>query len=281
MRLDVSRKYPPALDSSNSLSPVAAACSSGVARNQGEVRWVTGDGAGQRTATNAAKGHKRQQKTYSLSGKPGPARNGFEQPEYPVKNSAMRERSGNMAKQVNPYSMAIFERFPKQLREGPWSPMAYVALLLLSSILVMFAQEAFRTFPLDTDDETHPAGRWLSAVAFAYMGYILLYMYRNIGLWPLASFTMMSWVLLTLRHFCRVVGLRVIGEILRFPAVTGAVITFTIWWGVLVPVIMYFLVSPDGRREFWYLSATCLSFSSFHPPHARPVLAGDSTHRSS
>ncbi|CAD7949140.1 unnamed protein product [Amoebophrya sp. A120] len=90
-------------------------------------------------------------------------------------------------------------------------------------------------------------------------------MVMRISWWPCVSYTMTSWNLFTVRHlmatfvllFARCGGMcgTCLGpifvgiyEVFRFPALVQATITFVVWWGVLVPVIVCFLLAKKKER---------------------------------
>lgn len=151
-----------------------------------------------------------------------------------------------------------FDVFPVHLREGPWHWIAYVYITMVISILVYvyFGTDLIVSFPADHESifisdyiNLHP--RLVSAICACYMTSWLIAMFVYTGAWPMASYTMVTWTLLTLRHWARALHVpRAISEILRFPAVAGTVVTVVIWWLILVPVIYFFAPSDSIRKGF-------------------------------
>jgi len=85
-------------------------------------------------------------------------------------------------------------------------------------------------------------------LAFWTLG-ILVYMVVLIGVWPFASYTMISWTLLTVRNLSILFGWFNVATVLRFPSLVQNTVTVTIWWLVLVPLI-YYMTSPEQREGF-------------------------------
>jgi hypothetical protein len=151
-----------------------------------------------------------------------------------------------------------FDVFPLHLREGPWHWVAYLYITTVFVLLgyALFGTEIVQPFPEDHESifktemiNLHP--RLVSAICALYMTGWLVAMFIQTGLWPMASYTMISWTLLTLRHWARAVGApRILCEILRFPAVAGTVVTVVIWWLILVPVISFFAPNEEVRKGF-------------------------------
>ena len=75
-------------------------------------------------------------------------------------------------------------------------------------------------------------------------------MAKNVGLWPLISYTMMSWCLMTARYTLEVFGETRIAEALRFPSLAQNSITVIVWWLALVPILLMSM-SQKARRAFW------------------------------
>jgi len=123
-----------------------------------------------------------------------------------------------------------FDEFPLYLRKGPWSPVAYAYLLgaIITLLYAPFSGLISSSFYLSEETvllsafSTHP--RIIAGVCGVYMVGVLLWMFHTVGYWPLVSYTMISWVLLTFRHLLRAAdGPLIAREALRFPAVVGTV----------------------------------------------------------
>ena len=158
---------------------------------------------------------------------------------------------------------------PDWIHEGRWSPLAYVSLLGLAVVLGVSASQA-----LDQEQLAALAaaveqageggggswfaanGPWLLRGAGGLYGLGLTAgMLRKIGWWPLVSYTVISWLLLTLRllsasaaHFSTTAGW--ISEIIRYPALLQTTVVVLVWWGVIVPLILVFKKGKE-RQMFW------------------------------
>lgn len=155
------------------------------------------------------------------------------------------------------FTLKSFEAFPLWLRKGPWSPIAHVYLFAVTASLfyVAVATDSLDNFQSTTNllsgASVFGNPRLVSSVCGAYMLGVLLHMFVTIGYWPMASYTLISWTILTFRHLLRAVGApNYVHEAIHFPAVAGAATTFTIWWLVLVPAIYYCIPTPTGRTAF-------------------------------
>lgn len=148
-----------------------------------------------------------------------------------------------------------FDRFPKYLREGPWSYVVYIYLVaVVSSLVHVYARtDLLVVFPEEQtsllSETTNP--RLVSFGCATFMTSVLIWMFRAIGAWPLMSYTMVSWVLLTSRHALRALDAPTfVREILRFPALVGAWTTTLVWWLILTPLIYYILPTAHEKRGF-------------------------------
>jgi hypothetical protein len=171
-------------------------------------------------------------------------------------------------------SKDAFDAFPLWLRVGPWSPVTYVYISMLASILVWvaFFSTLLESYPESLEPlfvVTWASQPTLSAIAGVYMLGVLLWMFNEVGFWPMSSYTMISWTLLAARHLLRAAGApSLVQEILRFPAVAGAVTTFTVWWTLLVPGILYAIKTPEGRWGFlkWNCSPFLVNVHAINLP---------------
>ena len=154
--------------------------------------------------------------------------------------------------------LLLLEKVPKYLREGPWSLMAYF-------VIFTFVYALLFTFPIVKDSLSEPSRRlfdvnifWLQLYRLSMGCYCLILvnvLVKNAGYLPLASYTVTSWNLLTMRLLLSFAGeyssfLRAASDLFRFPALVGCSITVTIWWSAIVPLI-YALSDSKGREDFW------------------------------
>jgi len=175
--------------------------------------------------------------------------------------------------------MVDFSHFPKYLREGPWSPFAYVSLVLMFGLLVYLpcGTDLLGAFPTpQPPDRRGLLGAFemvspqvLSGIAGVYMLLVVTWMIYTIGAWPLATYTMTSWNLLALRFLTRAFDAPVIvQEALRFPSVAGNTTTVAVWWLCLVPLLVVLIPSRKGKREFlrWNFSPFLLNVHGLNFP---------------
>ncbi|ETO24554.1 hypothetical protein RFI_12599 [Reticulomyxa filosa] len=139
---------------------------------------------------------------------------------------------------------------PKFLRHGPWSPLAYLFLAVMVGYLLFKFSHAYEDFLSNVDpriDLLESSGIWWRAAIGVYGIVIIILVCHYVGIWPMASFTMMSWSLFTLRYLLGVayvcyptVHHTYYGyELLRFPALLCNSMTVSIWWLILVPLLVF------------------------------------------
>eukprot|EP01083_Nonionella_stella_P206696 751578_1 len=138
---------------------------------------------------------------------------------------------------------------PSFLINGKWSPLAYIFLIAFICGMAFGLKYAMDTYPSYVDKTNPSFGDFIwRFVIFIYGVCILLYVIKKEGLWPLWSFTMMSWQLFTLRYLFsslyhlgadsqQVPVFFAMSEMLRFPSLMCNTITVSIWWVVLTPLI--------------------------------------------
>eukprot|EP01083_Nonionella_stella_P308792 1091063_1 len=161
----------------------------------------------------------------------------------------------------SPY-IAAMDRLPKYLRYGPWSPSAYIFLLCFLVAMVHQSPYAYNMFPEhNTTNPSHNSiqgGIWRLLIAIYGIALVSV-MCHAFAYWPLASFTIMSWNLFTIRYiFTALISfgfvdwypLHAMSEILRFPALVCNSITVSVWWIILVPSILCFIQSKSAQKAF-------------------------------
>ena len=163
---------------------------------------------------------------------------------------------------------ATFEAFPKHLRVGAWSWVAYLYIVVVLCALVL-SPLLFQIPTLETlhagssgpsdylPSSVAAAPRTVSAILSLYMVAVLMYMVRTVGVWPFASYTMISWSFTTLRHLSRAAAVADhIREVIHFPAVATTCVTVLIWWSMIMPAV-YFLAcrTAESKRRFLAFNA--------------------------
>lgn len=90
---------------------------------------------------------------------------------------------------------------------------------------------------------------------------ILGHMVRTAGIWPIVSYTITSWNLLTARYSLLLASgifrssgelaaqLAQAAEFLRFPSLVQNSVTVTLWWAVIVPVL-YTIIPVAKLKDF-------------------------------
>lgn len=152
--------------------------------------------------------------------------------------------------------LMAFSNFPLWLREGPWKPGTIVIIPTLFIAIGAFMSAALRTRP--TYESTTPLSQsdtLVAAFGFLWTVAILAYMLRTSGIWPMVSFTMLSWLMLAIRFGCSLAApwspaLWLVAESLRGPALINSVFLSLVWWVFLAPLITYFARDPKSRRGF-------------------------------
>mmetsp|Transcript_55951 Transcript_55951/g.93201 ORF Transcript_55951/g.93201 Transcript_55951/m.93201 type:complete len:276 (-) Transcript_55951:3-830(-) len=154
--------------------------------------------------------------------------------------------------------LAAFQHLPKYLTEGDWSPVSYLFLMVVTAGIIYNTNDALLTIPSFTPTTDIDEGDgWWRFLFFLYGISIIAYMVKSMGIWPMFSFTMMSWSLFTIRYFFSALHhcdfgvpyFFVISEALRFPALVCNSITVTVWWFILVPAIYTFIRFSDHKDK--------------------------------
>jgi hypothetical protein len=171
--------------------------------------------------------------------------------------------------------LVFLESVPLHLKEGPWSPMAHFVLIsIFGFILLSFEHAALEYAQLFDESSASHASRVVDVGASVdswiqnyrlfgglYGLTIVSFVIFESGLWPLASYTLTSWNLMTLRLLTSYIGaagwkdisptFQLISDVVRFPALVGCSITVIVWWLALVPVIHVLSGSEENRARFW------------------------------
>lgn len=158
-----------------------------------------------------------------------------------------------------------FDFVPAQLRNGPWSAIATLSIL---TILYMLSAEGIEMMEnggflqyfessRGYDYEAFNIEWYLTLACFSWMVFVCWHVltYSAIGAGAWVTFTLWSWTLVTIRH-----GLCVLApffpsatlplDVLRFPALLSATLTFFLWNFVLLPIILFFIKDREKRSKF-------------------------------
>lgn len=157
--------------------------------------------------------------------------------------------------------LKFLDMVPHHYKVGPWSPVAHLVILAYCCFLLLTMVSATESH--SPQDYSTPPNDWIQVYRAFFSIYGLavsaLIMYHS-GIWPMFSYTLTSWNLMTVRMFASYLagagwsGAALVADTVRFPAMVGCSITVTIWWIVLVPLIDHLLSKdkePSGREFFW------------------------------
>ena len=166
---------------------------------------------------------------------------------------------------IDVYEFPEFNAIPYWARAGPWSPVAIISLFLCGILIAALFQEGYDQYPIgtsgkDLEGNTTAGGIWRLLLG-TYMLCLTIYrffttdkeMFRKV---LMTSYTMSSWNILTLRLILSGLGTWIkpyerVAEYLRSPALTGASTVVGIWWVVIFPIALIFILkTKDQRIEF-------------------------------
>lgn len=158
--------------------------------------------------------------------------------------------------------MGTFDFVPKKLRVGPWTTFAPIFVLaIVAKLIYWMPQQSSFHF----DDEilsTHPpaySAFWAyNLAAFFWMVLVLLMSLQKRGPGIIFTYTIISWMMLIIRHGLSALApilpanhiLLWINEMLRFPALANASVTFFFWNFIIAPMIYYNYDDAKRRRDF-------------------------------
>jgi len=163
--------------------------------------------------------------------------------------------------------LSFLDKVPSHYKEGPWHINAYIVLIALFSYLYYTYNDAYDAYvapPPIAWIQQDPNHEWLQRFRLYTSMYCILIVISLVyvsGIWPLFSYTILSWNLTTARllfayaTYENIYGLRdtwgVISQALRYPALVGCTITVTVWWLILTPLIHSLLDDHKKRQGFW------------------------------
>jgi hypothetical protein len=157
--------------------------------------------------------------------------------------------------------LTFLDMVPEHLKVGPWSSATHLVILSYLCFLLLTLSLAIRSYT-SHDYSDHP-NEWIQTyrLLVGVWGLASIYIvYLTSGIWPLGSYTLTSWNLMTLRMITsylsglNIPGMSWVADLLRYPALIGCTITVSIWWLVLVPLIDLLLQydkKRDSRAFFW------------------------------
>jgi hypothetical protein len=164
--------------------------------------------------------------------------------------------------------LKFLDRVPEYLRTGPWAVEAYVCVigyggyLLWSSMRIEWS--AFVPDVYDASWATMLGSFGITLQSFRLLvgTYMLLFVIGFLlktGPWPLVTYTLTSWNVLTLRLLSAYAAnhptissprIQSLAAFVRYPALVMNSITVIVWWTILVPVVNHLLHDEKKRRDF-------------------------------
>lgn len=154
--------------------------------------------------------------------------------------------------------LVYLKHIPEYLKSGPWCLSAYVYILCYFTALVYTYEHVSANdfnFAFDNIPTWIPYFRLLGSL---YCTGLTAFLVCHVGPLPLASYTLTSWNLLTLRLFTSYLGdigyewAFDLSQLALFPSLIGCSVTCLIWWLVLTPLISNLLrKKPKDYKAFW------------------------------
>jgi hypothetical protein len=182
--------------------------------------------------------------------------------------------------------MGPFQQLPEWMHVGAWSPTAYVFFAAVGLLLFAAATRALdETQRAAMSDvvamaASETAAKDSAALVLRSLGglwgvVILLGMLKEVGWWPLVSYTMISWSLLSLRLLSAAaapfIGFAAwAAELLRFTALLQTTIVVAVWWLVIVPLLVFMEHDQHKRKMFmkWNCSFALINVHLLNLPVA-------------
>lgn len=180
--------------------------------------------------------------------------------------------------------MGFFDYMPLEYRVGKWHPMAFFALLgSIAALLLTKPTNAEFGIVLHSSDAIHFIRKFSLAwyynmSAFLFMSIMQAHCYMKIGLFPIVTFTIQSWTLLTIRHgliaalpfFGNTYWVNFFTELLRGPVLLSSFLVSLVWNFMLLPLI-YFKFTPDQKKSKflkWSFSFRLVQWHLMNVPYA-------------
>ncbi len=156
---------------------------------------------------------------------------------------------------------SFLDSVPQHYKEGRWAYEAHLGVILIGIWIAFNYRSAVASYHEGIADVDEPHAWSFEGIEHIrlgiglYFGLFLVGVIYLIGPWPLVSYTITSWNVLTVRLLS--VSLRdrhplmgVVARVLRFPSLIMNSITCCVWWTVLVPVIYTLLPHKKAQKDF-------------------------------
>jgi hypothetical protein len=166
--------------------------------------------------------------------------------------------------------MGYFNWVPANLRQGPWTVISILFLTALLYTLLLAATWMHLQRPLTawvkefqvepTSNSQAFARTWYyNLFAFWWMMFVswLIVTKSHVSVYAYSTYTVQSWTIVMIRHgLCVLIpfvpALTLLAELLRFPALVTATMTFCMWNFILMPtILLVFAKDPMQRARFW------------------------------
>ena len=157
--------------------------------------------------------------------------------------------------------LSFLDGVPKYYKEGRWAYEAHFGVLLIGIWIAFYYRDAVTSYNEGHELSTASHAWSFEGIEYVYFGIGLYFGLFTLGAiyligpWPLVSYTITSWNVLTARLLAVSLShwhppLRSVARVLKFPAVLMSTVTCSVWWCVLVPVIYSLLPGQKARGDF-------------------------------
>lgn len=184
--------------------------------------------------------------------------------------------------------LKFLDNIPQHLKVGRWSPVAHLVIVAYCGFLLLSMHHASSLYDpaaYGSEGESLNSRQWLQLYRLfggLYGVYVVVDTIVGVGVWPLMSYTVTSWNLMTLRLLTAFVAgyqggnssWTLVADMLRFPALIGCTITVCIWWLVLVPMIHHLLRADAASQRFFWVWSSSFRLINLHLVNL-PLVAGE------
>lgn len=129
--------------------------------------------------------------------------------------------------------LVFLEKIPSYLKNGPWSPVAHLYLIILCGYILLSSNYAVALYSELTDvnsikfiSNATANSDWIQYYRIfgtIYMLCITALVFHTSGFWPLVSYTVTSWNLATIRLFSSFIGASNFSFSPQFQTIAGKV----------------------------------------------------------
>lgn len=158
-----------------------------------------------------------------------------------------------------------WSELPEWCHVGKWSHAATATFVSMLTLLCATAPTALsgaqrELMAATVSDQSTEDVNWISVVLRAVGGsyglLLLVGMLKKVGWWPIVTYTMISWTLLSLRLlFAGAAPFSVVAawasELVRYIALLQTTVVVVVWWLVIVPLLLFVEKCPAKRKAFW------------------------------